>query len=310
MNKLIFYKQISPRYLEFLNWILTNENLDPLSKQDIYEIITTIISYNLETQYESTIEELLELCEDTQVKNNVCFSELLSKIKHLVMKESPTSVSLAAKLLCIIKVAKHMNLKSDFDLIMQLSNSKLSQDNYEFLQVIFSNVIINTNPEIKKIILEEVLSYHMSENTIADFDFHATVFSNLTNSFALSTDAETYRKIVRISLMGESSYYLLQLLNHKGLQESKKKIAIDYYYNLNNLPSLPKNNINSVAELGKIANKNIYSIIFSPELLNMSDQEYRETLDRIPNSKSPLSYANVLASPLLNKDRQIGRAHV
>ena len=304
-----FETYISKKDLESLNKIIVNDKISISDRKKILFILTYIKDYD--TYKKEVLNDFEEFCSDEQVTNRQSFKELIDNMYHelenMIRKGSKKEdLNLfTKKVSTVVAIGKenlHLEDKKYLKLLNKILMSNIDIDNYELIKVLYSNEIMKQYEE-KRIVALEVLFEKTVNYLISDEDLNLIVKQTLTNEDILTLDNDTYRKTVEMVITHVQAY-VLNLAINKDLTQEKKKAIIDYYYSVLS-KYLPKSMYIEEGKVVEYSKQNIFSVVYNDKLIKMNDESYKQTLENIKESQSPISYVEILMSNIADEYKNI-----
>ena len=326
-----FKKYISEDDLTALNQILTSKKLSISDMKTFFSIVTSIKkSSSVGWYWDSIVKEFSDFCSNEQIINKSGFSQLLSDINRefqsVINFEKENNRSdfqsdsnskkksnrsdldlLARKVVTIISVGtENADLKDDeyFDLLNRILVSNAYWENYDFIRVLFKNEILKKNTNKRDIALDVILNKKATFYTVGNgCSFMSDVMGIITNDDVLSMDDETFRKSVELAIENIQSYVLNIAMQKENLTPSKKKIVIDYYYDILE-KYLQKYSMVTREKANEHAKSSLFSVVYCDRLALMEDEEFIKALEGIKKCNKPISYSKVVSSSDISEEQR------
>lgn len=316
MDRQYKIENISEKNLLSINQVLTNNNLSLDDKKNAFSVIV-----NLEENYISSlrwnlgeiVKQFCDFCLNEKISSKDGFFNLLSNINKEFDNIKESSVDnkrekfqlLGNKILTVICIGMgYLELKDDeyFNMLNKILSSNVHWKNYDFMRGLFSNEIMQKNPQKLKIAFEVALTNKVDVMT-SNSNLYPYVWSLLTNSDVLSLDDETYKKVVEIAIYNIQSYVLDVAMKKDNLTLNKKTEIVNYYQYMIK-KHLKKYLFVDIDTVKKDAENKVFSLACCERLASMSDEDYASILNVTRNSSFPISCAKVLANEDINEEQR------
>jgi hypothetical protein len=185
-----------------------------------------------------------------------------------------------------------------------LGNINYTWENLSFMETLLKIPTMERYPDKRDIVIDTLLEKPTTFVLCGNgCDFEPYVIKVLCNEDLLTLDDEYYKKVVEIVLRNIQGFVLNIPIKNSAISIEKKKIIIDYYYQIFSRCMLEWNMI-AMGKAKEVSLEQEYTIAYSKRLLAMSDEEYRKTLEGILECNKPVSYSIVVMNDELSEKRR------
>lgn len=279
-----------------LNKILKCKTMNEETKEKCFKILLYLINNRGSIiNWDLILDRFTLFCTDKKINQRKCFKSVIDSIyKEINIQVEKRDILL----LKVSSVIKSFNFNSnDLELenyVSRLMESNLSYQNYELINIVSDKPIKNTNKRnilFNTLLVEEVSAFAEYGRN------YERVLNVLNNKKTLKLDNEYYEKFVKLVISYVHSLTFESILDNKRMSIKKLEISIDYLLRLMEKYREDYNQYRLVCEevVNDMKKQPVFIALRSPDTLKLSNNEFKQTLDEIINSKYPNAYALFMA---------------